>query len=298
MELVSLCMSACGAFPAGQNETVIPATSTVDSILLPSETPPGQLADVQEPFSVTTSAIVIESLQDLETPTPLPPGVNMPLEQLVIYEPGPGSQVASGFRLNGWGGPSYNDRVLIRLLGEDGTVLSNGWRFLHVLSGNPGRFNATIYFNIDHVAEEARLEISSQSWRDRQTTHITTVDLTLLSTGSARIHPARRGTEKLAILSPREGGVVSGGVARIQGAGWLDSDTPLYVDIIDYRGESLGSAQVELDSPAIGQLGTFSIEIPYTIPFQQWVKITVYEPSTGKIPGIIHLSTVEVWIIQ
>ena len=291
-------MGACGAFTTAQTEIVPPVITTTAPTPTLTETPPHQPADMPEPFTELTSAIVIESEEDLQTPTPLPPLVNMPLEELVIYEPGPGSQVTSGFRLNGWGGPSYNDRVLIRLLGEDGTVLSKGWRYLYVLSGNPGRFNATVEFQINHVAEEARLEISTQSWRNRQTTHIATVNLTLLSTGSALIHPARRGAEKLAILSPREGRIVSGGVALVQGAGWVDSDTPLNVDIINNQGESLGSAQVELDAPAVGQLGTFSVEIPYQIPYQQWVHIIVYEPSTGKIPGIIHLSSVEVWIMQ
>ncbi|MEJ2569883.1 MAG: hypothetical protein P8Y98_05040 [Anaerolineales bacterium] len=298
MGLLSLVVSACGMYPQEHTEIAIPPMSTVEPTPLPTETALDQPTDTPEPFSEMTSAIVIESPQDLETPTPLPPGVNMPLEQLAIYEPGPGSQVTSGFRINGWGGPSFDDRVLIRLLGEDGGVLSRGWRYLYVLSGNPGRFNGTIYFNIDHVAEEARLEISMQSWRDRQTTHISTVNLTLLSTGSALVHPARRGTEKLAIFSPHEGGVVSGGVALVQGAGWVDSDTPLSVDIINNRGDSLGSAQVELDAPAVGQLGTFSVEVPYQIDFQQWVHITVYEPSTGSIPGIIHLTSVEVWLIQ
>lgn len=295
---VSLSMGACGAFTTAQTEIAHPVMTTAEPTQLLTETPLHQPADMPEPFTEITSAIVIESVEDLQTPTPLPALVNMPLEQIAIYDPGPGSQVTSGFRVNGWGGPSFEDRVLIRLLGEDGTVLSKGWRYLSVFSGNPGRFNATINFNIEHVAEEARLEISMQSWRDRQTTHISTVNLTLLSTGSARIHPARRGAEKLALLSPREGEVVSGGVALVEGAGWVDSDTPLNVEIINNQGESLGSAQVELDSPAVGQLGTFSVQVPYQIPFQQWVHITVYEPSTGNIPGIIHLTSVEVWIIQ
>jgi hypothetical protein len=298
LSILSLVLSACAPIPEDRSEIAAQVTDTAEPTPLPTETALDQPTVTPEPFSETTSAIVIESLQDLETPTPLPPLVNMPLEQLVIYEPGPGSQVNSGFRVSGWGGPSFDDRVLIRLLGEDGGVISRGWRYLYVLSGNPGRFNGTIYFNIEHIAEEARLEISTQSWRDRQTTHISTVNLTLLSTGSALVHPARRGTEKLAILSPHEGGVVGGGVALVQGAGWVDSDTPLSVDIVNNRGDSLGSAQVELDAPAVGQLGTFSVEVPYQIDFQQWVHITVFEPSTGNIPGIIHLTSVEVWLIQ
>ena len=287
--------SACGIIPAASTETIVPISTSTPTIR-PTETASDNLGEIP-PFTDPGSAIVIESPQDLETPTPLPPSVNMPLEKLVIYEPGPGSQVTSLFRLNGYGGPSYDDRVRIRLLGEGGTVLSQGWRYLYVLSGNPGIFTGTIPFNISHVAEEARLEISMQSWRDRQITHISTVNLTLLSTGSDLIHSTVRGAEKLAIFNPREETVVSGGSVLIQGAGWVDSDTLLYVDIINNRGDSLGSGQVELDAPAIGQLGTFSIEIPYQTPYQQWVHITIYEPSTGTIPGIIHLTSVEVWLI-
>jgi len=194
LSILSLVLSACAPIPEDRSEIAAQVTDTAEPTPLPTETALDQPTDTPEPFSETTSAIVIESLQDLETPTPLPPLVNMPLEQLVIYEPGPGSQVNSGFRVSGWGGPSFDDRVLIRLLGEDGGVISRGWRYLYVLSGNPGRFNGTIYFNIEHVAEEARLEISTQSWRDRQTTHIFTVNLTLLS-GHREIghpQPARR----------------------------------------------------------------------------------------------------------
>ncbi|NIS83441.1 MAG: hypothetical protein GTO14_25325 [Anaerolineales bacterium] len=271
-------------------------TPTVQSIPPATEITEIQVAPTPAPYTGATPAIVIESLQDLSTPTALPPLVAMPTEQLAILEPGPGSQVTSPFRVDGWGGPSFNDRIRVRLIGEDGRVLSQGWSFLLVLPGNAGRFLATVPFEIDHVAEAARLEVSMQSRRDRQLSHLATVDLTLLSIGTDLVHPSIRGTEKLAIFSPRDDAIASGGKVLVRGAGWVDTDTPLTVTVLNNQGSTLGSMAVELDAPLIGQLGTFTVEVPYEIPFSQWAHIVVAEPSTGVIPGWIHYTSVEVWL--
>ncbi len=103
------------------------------------------------------------------------------------------------------------------------------------------------------------------------------------------------GPEKLAILSPREESIVEGGQVNVQGAGWVNSDLPLTVEIIDGRGEILGSAQVHLEAPAIGQLGTFQVEVLYEITYSQWARVVVSEHS-ADIPGLIHLTSVEIWL--
>lgn len=82
----------------------------------------------------------------------------------------------------------------------------------------------------------------------------------------------------------------------VRGAGWVDADTPLMVSVRDNRDNVLGSAEVALDAPAVGQLGTFSVEVFYEVPFAQWARITVAEPSTSAIPGWIHFTSVEVWL--
>lgn len=219
----------------------------------------------------------------------------MPTEQLVILEPGPGSYVLSPFQMSGWGGPSHNDRVRLRLLGEDGRVLSEGTTHLLVLPGNAGRFYAEVPFEITLVAEAGRLEVSIYSRRDRQLSHLSSVDLTLLSIGNARTYPALHGPEKLAIFSPRKEAVVEGGQVLVQGAGWVDSDVALRVDILDRNGASLGSNQVRIDAPAVGQLGTFEISVRYQVDFPQWARIAVSEPSSS-ISGIVHYSSIEVWL--
>jgi hypothetical protein len=220
----------------------------------------------------------------------------MPLAQMSIFNPGPGSFITSPIQVAGWGGPSYQDRVEIRLIGEDGRVLVAQKAYLLVLPGNAGRFYQTISFETDLVAEAGRLEVSMQSVRDRQSIHLTSVDVTILSIGNPLIHPAIRGPEKLAIFYPRHEMIVEEGFVLVRGAGWVDSNTPLNVSVRNNKGEILGSTQVTIDAPAVGQLGTFEVMVPYEISFPQWAHVVVSEPSTGPIPGPIHMSSVEVWI--
>jgi hypothetical protein len=276
--------------PAVIHSPTVPPSPTVE------ERPSPRSENDPAPLTEATPAILIETINDLFTPTPLPPVVSMPLAQVSIFNPGPGSFITSPIQVAGWGGPSYLDRVEIRLRGEDGRVLVAQKGFLLVLPGNAGRFYQTISFETDLVAEAGRLEVSIQSIRDRQLTHMASVDVTILSVGNPLVHPAIRGPEKLAIFYPRPEMIIEEGQVLVRGAGWVDSDTPLNVTILNNRGEPLGSAQVVLDAPAVGQLGTFEVVVPYKTSFPQWAHIVVSEPSTGSIPGPVHISSVEVWL--
>ena len=125
--------------------------------------------------------------------------------------------------------------------------------------------------------------------------HLMTVEVTILTTGNDRIYPAIRGAEKLTIFQPREENVIAGGSVLIQGAGWVDQDVPLRIEIINRIGDVLGSGQVELDAPAVGQLGTFSAEITYQTSHQQWDRIGVYELH-DEVPGLVHYTSVGIWL--
>ena len=293
--LIATISAACSPSTVSLTETS-PA-SPMPSV--PSPTPSPTLYDpaMFEPLTAATPAIVIESSQIPPTATLLSPIVPLPTEQLKIFSPGPASQVTSPFRVAGWGGPSYKDRVKLRLLGENGRVLSEGSAYLHVLPEveNSGRFYLEVPFDISLVAEAARLEVSMHCYRNGQLSHLNTVNLTLLSVGSSLIHPAINGPEKLAIFYPRQEAVIEGGQVTVFGAGWVDSDLPLTIEVLDTNGELLGSSQVYLDAPVIGQLGTFQVDVPYQITFPQWGRIGVSEHSTD-IPGLIHYTSVEVWL--
>ena len=95
--------------PTSELPTPSPIPATLTATLDVSATP--------GPLTAATPAIVVESSQGAPTATDIPLAVSLPMELLRIYQPGPGSQVVSPFRVAGWGGPSYKDRVLMRLLG-------------------------------------------------------------------------------------------------------------------------------------------------------------------------------------
>ncbi|UCF62074.1 MAG: hypothetical protein JSV37_05120 [Anaerolineaceae bacterium] len=275
--------------PTDEPPTPSPIAATPTATLDVTATP--------EPLTAATPAIVVESTYVPYTATGVPPAVSLPMEKLRIYQPGPGSQVVSPFRVAGWGGPSYKDRVRMRLYGEDGRVLAEGTTWLHVLEGvaQAGRFYGEVPFEIHGVAEAGRLEISMYGYRYGQLSHLSTVDLTLLSVGNPQIHHALDGPEKLTIFSLREESIVEGGRVNVQGAGWVNSDLPLTVQVFDRYGEVLGSGQVYLEAPTVGQLGTFQVEVPYEITFSQWARVAVSEHS-ADIPGLIHFTSVEVWL--
>jgi hypothetical protein len=270
-----------------------PTQSQADT--LPSPTPglPAETATPTfSPLTAATPPIILEPAIAEPTITPTPPQVGLPLEAVAILEPGPGSQVTSPLWVEGFGGPSFGQRVHFRLFGEDGRTLSQATTYLFSYPGNPGRFVASLPFSLDLVAEEGRVEVSVDSLRDGQRSHLSTVSLILLSEGSPRVHPALHGPEKLTILSPRPNRQISGGMVTIEGAGWTESDLPLGAEVLDQQGNSVGQAEFRLTSDEPGELGTFRVDVPFEVDHTQQGRVVVYE--MGKVvPGMIHLSSVD-----
>jgi hypothetical protein len=240
-----------------------------------------------------TPAIVIEpsNMPPSATPTPLDFGI--PPEELVIFLPGPGSQVASPFNISGRGGPSRLDKVHIRLLNEVGSVLAETDVYLMVYPGNAGRFVSELSFGIDRVAEEALLEISTDHLRDGRVGHLTSVRLILLSIGDPLIHPALAGAERLTIARPKKNDVVAGGSVLVRGGGWAESELPLIVEVLDRSGNPVGSAEATLEAPALGQLGAFEVVVSYEVAVAQPGRIVVYEQAESY-SGMIHLASLDV----
>lgn len=247
------------------------------------------------PMSASTTAIVIEPELPAPTDTPGYPPVGVPLEELSILSPGPGSQVIDPIQLGGFGGPSHLDRVQVRLYGEDGRLVTQGWSYLYVLPGNAGNFYASLPFKTSLVGERGWLEVRSFGDRYGELRHLTTQEILLLSTGNPRIFPAMRGAEKITIFHPQEEAIIEGGTVIVIGAGWVDVDRPLTIQIIDSSGDVLASSDVPVDSPGPGQLGPFQATLEYEIPYPRWARVAVFERGDA-VPEIIHYSSVEVWL--
>ena len=295
---LALTLGACGA-PTPQSHTSaqfekLPFTRTPTATTTATAMP-RVVTPTPGPLTLLTPALIVEDTTSTPLPDPTPFSVSLPLESLYFELPGPGSHISGSLRIVGFGGPSMNDRVRIRLLGSDGRVLVTYSTRLSVYPGNAGRFYATLTYSIPALAEDARLEVSTFSRIDGYLEHMATVDLVLLSIGSARVLRGYQGAERITLFSPLEGNAADGGVVRVRGAAWLSADVPLVVQVLDRHGEVVGSLEVPLDVPDPGVVGEFDVEVPYQIPFAQLGRIAVYEPGKD-IPGIVHYNSLSLFL--
>lgn len=251
------------------------------------------LTGTPQPFTTTTPVIVIEDPNLTLTSTPKPLPISLPKEKVAILRPATGSNVTSPFRVNGYAGPSWNNRIELRLIGEDGREISRTIAYLLSLPGNAGPFTVEINFETSLVAETARLEVGIFSKDDAKLDHISSVDLILLSIGAPRSHWTIHGPEQILILSPKEYETLQGGVFSVSGVGWTQTEGPLQIEVRDRDGNIVGSTSTQIDSNGPGMAGTFETQVQYQITEPQRGRIVVYEPSQN-IPGIIHYASVVV----
>jgi hypothetical protein len=293
--LMLIALAACGPAPAGLSSAasspLAPGPAAVT--LLPTGAPSG--SPTPGPLTEATRPIVIEPSAPPPTPTQRIPPVNLPPETLTIFSPGPGSQVTSPIRVSGFGGPSNNERLRLRLYGEDNRLLIDHTTGLFAYPGNAGRFASVLSFQIPGVAEAGRLEIASFDSRYNRVAHINTEPLILLSTGQPLIHPQNQPPEELDILAPRDGQSVAGGTVQVRAAGWVEADVPITVDLVDRQGAVIATAQAKFDSPEVGQVGVFTVSLAYATPISQYARVVLTErdPSGAYI---VHLSSVEVYL--
>ncbi|OGO16626.1 MAG: hypothetical protein A2Z14_12830 [Chloroflexi bacterium RBG_16_48_8] len=284
--LTILTIAACTEATVLPTSTLTPPTSPPTS----SPTFVSQTGTPQ-PFTTTTPVIVIEDPNVSFTPTPVPLPISLPKEKVAILRPASGSNVTSPFRVNGYAGPSWNNRVELRLIGEDGRLISKTIAYLLSLPGNAGPFTAEMEFETTLIAETARLEVSTFSTEDTKLDHMASVDLILLSIGAPLTHWTIHGPEQITILSPREYDTIRAGRASVKGVGWVNLEGPLHLDVLDGEGNVVGTTLVQIDSNGPGMAGTFEVEVQYQIDEAQLGRVAIYE-TCQTIPGIIHYASV------
>jgi hypothetical protein len=286
-----LILASCAVPPTS------PGAPSGDATALPSPPDSSLVAFPGTPRPVTNStpSIILEPPEFVLTPTPTRISLPLPQERIVLHAPGPGSQVTSPVRVTGWSGPAYAGKIYVRLLGEQGQVIGQATTYLLANEDSAGTFLVLVPFAIADVAEAGLVEVSYRSPIDNQVEHIHARPVVFLSVGPSLIYTDPGAPEQLTIFSPRDNRRVSGGVARVQGGGWVDEDLPLVVEVLDRSGEVVGSAEVELEAPVVGELGTFDVEVPFSIPRAQYGRIAVIERSQRPV-GIRHYTSVRVYL--
>jgi hypothetical protein len=288
--LIVLCLAACTQATLMPTETSLPLTASTEVSPTPSPTSLSETWTPQ-PFTTTTPVIVIEKPDVTPTATPIILPISPPKEKVAILRPASGSNITSPFRVNGYAGPSWNNRVELQLIGEDGRLIDREIAYILALPGNSGPFTTEMNFDTTLIAETARLEVSIFSIQDTKLDHMASVDLILLSIGAPRVHWTIQGPEQINVLSPRQYDTVQGGIATVKGLGWVNQEGSLHVDVLDRDGNVVGASLVQIESEGTGAIGSFEVEVQYQVDEAQLGRIAVYEMSQ-TIPGIIHYASV------
>jgi hypothetical protein len=177
----------------------------------------------------------------------------------------------------GHGGPSFEERLRIRLLGADGALLAERMTILFAYPGNPGRFAANVPFEIEGVSTAATIQLDTFDRRYGRLAQRYSQEVVLLSTGSERIRPGYQGPSQLAILSPREGVEVKAGTVVVSGGGWSSGAGPIVLQAIDRNGNVLDSTPVELSSGTSGRIGTFEGSLEFHLERSQFGRLMISE---------------------
>lgn len=249
-----------------------------------------QLTETATPFTQITPGLVYEGdvFQPEASPTPIP--VVLPLEELVILEPGDGSHVTSPFQIKGYLRSGGHREVTLRLLDGQGKPIAEASARLRAIGDQPYFFITSLEFEMDTVAGAARLEVRASNPTGGQIDHLASVRLTLLSLGPGQVHPVIRGPERITILEPPTGSTLSPGAIDIRGTAWSDSWTPLSIQLSTSSGELIAEGTAVLYAPGLGQLGLYETHLTFQLDTPTDAHLLVCE-VTAELLQPIHCAS-------
>ena len=225
------------------------------------------------------------------TPTP-EPTLNIPEAGIQIRQPGPLSKVTSPFTVSGSIKPGSQGRVRLELLGEDGRLLVRKLINYRTDVGRAG-LSEEVDYEISAVAETGRLQVSTYDQFGR-VEEFTSVDLILLSIGETDMNPPGPLTEPIIVQEPTPNQLIQGGKVFVSGLARVSSDLPLLIELIASNGSVAGYRQAGVTVDTAGGYTPFMVEVPYQVSEPTWVRLTVKEISSGRIQGLVQLTSLEV----
>lgn len=222
------------------------------------------------------------------TPTPEPLTAVM-----FINRPGPFSKVKSPLLINANASPGADGIVWIELIGEDGRNLYQTRLNFSSYANRSISIAPEITFALQAPAELARLVISKRDLYNRISA-LTSTDLILIQMGDDQIFPTGYSKEPYIVRAPEEGQVISGGVVQVAALVRPVNDSPLIIELLDEQGNAIASTTLDLVFPT-GDLShtPFDVNLTYTISQSTNALLVFRQESTGRIPGTVALTSLE-----
>lgn len=221
--------------------------------------------------------------------TPLP---TAPEEAILILQPGAGSRLLSPLHVAGIADPTFESHLSVRILSMDGTAVASQTATIQADVGQRGPFSVDVPFSVSGE-QPALIQVYATSPRDGALTHLSSVSVTLAAGGPTEVAAGEPHPERIAVRQPAPNATVSGGIAHVAGFGLASFEGTLVIEIYDAEGMRVGSQPVIVDAPEMGQPGTFSADVAYTLSASGPGRIVVRDLSPA-FGGDVHLSSVEI----
>jgi hypothetical protein len=284
--------------------TQSPATATIAPTTAPaSPTAPPAATDTSAPppATATTVPAATETSAPAATPTADPAR-----EVILILEPGLTSSVTSPVRVAGEADSTFEQNLVIQITDQDGAVLTTTPTTIQSEMGTRGPFSADVAFSVA-ADQPGRISVYSASARDGGLVHLASVEVTLLAGGTAAINPAAPHDEVHQIFEPNLLETATGGHVHLEGFSEYVFEGTLNLALCGEGGSgapepicgtadnTLATGFTMLQSPDIGQPGTYATDLTYTVAGPTRARLVVYSLS-ARDGGLLHLSSVEITV--
>lgn len=215
-------------------------------------------------------------------------------EAILILQPGPGSHVTNPIHIVGVADPTFEQHLAIRLVLDDGTILTTVPTIINAEMGQRGQFEVDVPLT---VSEERQgfIQIYDTSARDGGIIHLAAVGVMFTPNGPENIFVMQPQPERITIYKPISGATVMGGVAHVEGFALASFEQGLLVQLLDIEGNLLGQQSVIVTAPDVGQHGPFTADVVYDTSFAGAGRIVVRDLSPA-FGGDVHVASVEVTI--
>jgi len=281
---LGLALLACnlGGFLGATTATPVALPTLQPNTVDPNYLPGGATAALSTPLPSPTLP---------PTHTPIPP--NLSVETILIFSPGPGSQITGPVTVSGISNPTFENNLVMQVIGEDGSVLGTGNATIQADIGQRGLFEGMVEFTPPAQPRPGRIIVYDSSARDGHIVHLASVEVMVLPAGSTPdLQPAPEHPEDIVITSPVLGDMVSGGAAHVSGFAAPFFEQTLAVQVLDANGALVGSVTLHIQAEA-GQPGLFAGDVAYTVTGEQPGSIQVFAASP-RDGSRLHLASVEV----
>jgi hypothetical protein len=316
-----LLMSACGA-PSSTNtppapsaspssaSTALPQLSTAiaaTATALARPPLPATAASLPsataEPPTATTAAATTGP-QPTSVPATAAPVQPQAAEAILILTPGGSSSVTSPVRVAGEADPTFEQNLVVQITDANGAVIATQPTTIQAAAPARGPFDVQVPFTVT-APGPGRISVFSTSARDGGLIHLASVEVSLLSAGTAAIVPGPEHPETHLILEPAPQAQMSGGTLHLSGYSAYVFESQLSLAVCGEGGSGapepvcgtadnvLATGTAAIAAPDVGQPGPFASLLAYHVSTTVAGRLAVYSRSP-RDGGIVHLSSVPV----